>query len=271
MKAFAKLNLQLYVINKRNDGYHNLQMVNARISLYDKIKIIKNKEHIDKIVYVNMPNLQFKDNDLILKAMSSLKNIYNIKQNYTIKVYKNIPIGSGLGGASMDVSTIVSYIIKKNKIKISKEKLCEILKTFGADIPYGLYMNPCIVEGLGEKIKEIKILPKKFIMVYPNILISTKQIFNKCDIINSEQTYSKLIEDTNNNSFHNDLEKIALDIYPKLAEIKNYLKNFGEVFMTGSGSCLILLPKNNFQKRYREISKHFNDYKIRIIKTKKGK
>ncbi len=271
MKAFAKLNLQLYVIDKRSDGYHNLQMVNTRIGLYDSIKIYKNQNQQDQVIYINCPNLSFGSNDLILNVIKDFKKKFNIFQFYTIKIIKRIPIGAGLGGASMDVAQIIKYLVKKNKIKLDINELIDFLKPFGSDIPYGLYTTPCIVEGLGEKITEVELKVKKFIIIYPNITISTKTIFNKCDITNSIKSHEKLIKDTNLNIYHNDLENIVLSNYLELKKIRDYLSKFGQPFMTGSGSCYVLLPQQNIIESYQEIKRHFLNYKVEIIKTKKGK
>lgn len=270
MKAFAKINFQLYVINQKENGYHNLQMVNSRINIYDVIKIKHNKEK-DFVIYINKPQLAFGDDDLIIKVLKYIKEKYNIKRYYNIYIKKNIPIGAGLGGASMDVGKIVKYIIKKEKLTIANDELIEIVKKFGADIPYGLYKQPCIVEGIGDKITEVKINNKKMILVYPNLSVSTKLVFSKCDIINNIQEHTKLIDNTNNDIYHNDLEPIACKLYPELNQYKNILNKYGTTFMTGSGSCLVLIPKSKVHNVYHKLCLELSSCEVKIVKIKKGK
>lgn len=270
MKAFAKINYQLYVINQKDNGYHNLQMVNSRINIYDIIKIRHNKKQ-DFVIYVNKPQLSFGNDDLIIKVIKCIKEKYNINRFYNIYIKKNIPIGAGLGGASMDVGTIVRYIIRKENLSISNEELIGLVKNFGADIPYGLYNFPCVVEGIGDIITKARIKNKKMILIYPNLLVSTKLVFSKCDIINDMKEHRLLIDNTNNDIYHNDLESIVFSLYPELARYKEFLQNYGKTFMTGSGSCLVLIPKHKITKVYRKLCYELPDCEIRIAKIKKGK
>lgn len=270
MKAFAKLNLRLHVINKREDNYHNLQMVNVRINLHDKIKIYTKKVVKDEVIYINNPNINYGDEDLILKVLKAFKKEYNINSNFKIKIEKHIPIGSGLGGSSMDVGMVLNYIIKKFKLNVSTTKLIEFVKPFGADIPYSLYMCPCIVEGIGEIITKIELKPKKFIIVYPNISVSTKQIFKDCKIETPMLEQKIMRDEVNRGIYKNDLEKTTIELYPALKELKMRLSDYGQVFMTGSGSCFVLLPNKQIKRTFKEIKRYYPEYKVEIIKTKKG-
>ena len=270
MKAFAKINLYLKVINKRDDGYHNLQMVNTKINICDIIYISKSKD-IDKIIYINDQISDISNNNLILKVLKEFKTKYNITTNYIIKIKKKIPYGAGLGGVSMDVGKVIEYINKKEKLYLSKNQLIEFSKKYGADIPYSLYDSPSIVEGIGEKITKIKLDSKKFILIHPDIYISTKDIFANHHIYNKEKTHLQILDDIYNRNYTNDLQLTTININKELKELNNYIQQFGQSFMTGSGSCFILDTKLNMKKVIKKIKQHYPLYKVQIIKTKKGK
>ena len=102
VKSFAKVNLMLKVIKKREDGYHELQMLNKRIPLFDEIVITKSEN--DEIVFIH----EEVDPTYLYNVLKQIKNIYNIEKNYQIVITKNIPLGSGLGGASMNATTIIN-------------------------------------------------------------------------------------------------------------------------------------------------------------------
>ena len=104
-KAFAKINLMLRVISKNENNYHELQMVNSKIHIYDSIKIIKSK--INKVVFRNNKNIS---SDFILRVINQFNDIYNIKEKYKIIITKRIPVGAGLGGGSADAAEIINML-----------------------------------------------------------------------------------------------------------------------------------------------------------------
>lgn len=270
MKAYAKLNIYLRIINKREDGYHNLQMVNTKIDIYDII-YISNTNDKDQIVYLNDPNGDTSDNNLILKTLKAFKGIYNIKNKYLIEIEKHIPYGAGLGGASMDVGTVIDYINQKENLNLTKDELITFTKQFGADIPYSFYDEPCIVEGIGDIITPIDYPSKQLILVIPNIYINTKDIFENNNIYNKEITHEELKETINQNIYINDLQITTTKLNNELNELDIYLKQFGQSFMTGSGSCFVLDTSLNIDDVTKQIESRFPQYKVKIIKTKEGK
>lgn len=268
MKVYAKINLMLRVIAKRNDGYHDLQMVNCRVSLFDNIKIKKSKSD-DVVIYNNNYSLKFED-DLILKTIKAFKQKFNIKDNFLIKIKKNIPVGAGLGGASMCAGAIIKYFIKKYNLKVDYSELSNFLKNYGADIPYSLCHYSAFVEGIGEKVEPIKnlIKIKNFILLNPNIYVSTKEVFLKHKILDDIIEKNDAISRINKLEFYNSLETAAFELYPELKKIKIELMKYGKVFMTGSGSTLILVP-THIKNTYKELKNKFPDYFIKSVKIRR--
>lgn len=257
LKAYAKINIYLKVLGK-NDNYHNLKMINAKVNLYDTIKIKKSKK--DQLIFKNNKLLNPKKDDLILRVLKFLKEKYNIKKSYKIIIKKRIPIQAGLGGGSSDIAEIAKYIIKDNNINLTIKELEKILITFGSDIPYCLHNEVCLVENIGDKVTPLNnkfiYINKDILIINPNILIPTKDVFKKFDEINIYKKEEKI------DYFKtNDLEKACFLTQPKMKEVRNYLNTiFKEnLIMSGSGSTYIaLVDKNSSKKIYQKIKKEKN-------------
>lgn len=280
--APAKVNLLLKIVNKRKDGYHNIFSIFQTVSLFDKIKISlskKNRKNI--IINCNINKLNNRKN-LCYKVAEEISKIAKYNGEIKIEIKKNIPLGSGLGGASSDAAYVALALIKLLKVKISKRKLIKLLAKIGKDIPFFLYNSCCIVEGAGEKIKKIKNPPWKkkplwFVVVYPNIILSTKKVY---------KTYDKIVKKTNkfnkkailellkkgdiNRILTNDLEKAAFKISKKLKKMKEILQKATlNVSMSGSGSSFFAVFKSreNAVHFKKIVEKQLKNCKIYILKS----
>lgn len=247
IKAYAKVNLSLKVVNLLPNNFHALEAINIKINLYDEIII---KEDIEtKIEYKNFRIDPAKDT--ILKVVKALQINYNVPNIY-IQIKKNIPVGSGLAGMSSDIAEIVKYLNKKYKLKMTMKQMQSFLLPFGTDIIYCLYNKPCLVKGVGDIVIPIKIkLPKDLILINPQISIQTKNIYDKVENYQKE-SYSKVLLETLTmddliSIYKNDLELITFKENNDLKDIYDNIKklNLGKLQMTGSGSSLFLITKNN--------------------------
>jgi 4-diphosphocytidyl-2-C-methyl-D-erythritol kinase len=279
----AKVNLYLKILGKRKDGYHNLLSVFQAISLYDKIEIKKISE--DKIIFsCNIKSIDNKNN-LCYKVAQILKNRYNIKSGVRIKLTKNIPLGSGLGGASSDAFTTAKMLIKLWNIKISKKDFLTFCSEVGKDIPFFYYKGCCIVKGAGEKV--LKIIPwwKKrclwIVLVYPNKILLTKDVYNKFDQmmkkgnLRCEQprfSLKKFLKkDFLRKFLYNDLYLPATKIYPRLSFIKERFVDIGTelVSMSGSGSTMfgIYYNKKDAIRTKKILTNTIPNSRIELVKT----
>lgn len=271
IRAYAKVNLILKVIDKMANGYHELQMLNTKINIYDEIDIEQTNENVDELYFQNS-NLDSKKDNLVLKCLKLVKDIYNIRDSYKIIITKNIPTGAGLGGGSSDAAHVVRYILERYEIKKEK-KLIDELSKLGADIPFFLYDGICIVEGIGEKVTECKInIPKEFVLVNPNIWISTKDVFNSNIKKSLKLSHSDLIRQVENTgclSFVNDLENACFGLNNELEQIKNNLNKIAYCTMSGSGSTMLLFDINNDSKKidkiYNECIRLYPNYYIKKV------
>ncbi|MCL2389377.1 MAG: 4-(cytidine 5'-diphospho)-2-C-methyl-D-erythritol kinase, partial [Elusimicrobia bacterium] len=160
VKANAKVNLFLEIINKRPDGYHNLKSVFHAINLFDELTFELSGTDIK--LKCSDASLQTDETNLVYKAALAMKNAFNIKEGVNILLKKNIPMGAGLGGGSSDAATTINALNKLWNINADFETLRKLTSPLGADIAFflkgGLQMPACytaLAEGIGDIITPI--------------------------------------------------------------------------------------------------------------------
>lgn len=178
IKAPAKINLFLRVLNRRKDNYHNLQTLFERIDLFDKITLTRRKDN--KIVITSSnPRLPKGKDNLAYKAALILKNKYAIEEGLGIDIEKRIPISAGLGGGSSDCAATLLGLNRLWKLKLTKRELFEIAKNLGSDVPFFVSNNSfSLAAKRGEAIKDLKSHIRLWhILVVPRINLSTKRVY----------------------------------------------------------------------------------------------
>ncbi len=267
IKSYAKINLSLGVIRRLKSGYHRIESLISFLKLHDEISIKKIIKKNHKIVFFGKFSKGIKKNNTIFNLLKILdrKNLLN-NQKYLIKIKKNIPQESGLGGGSMNASTIIRFFILKKILNFSKRNLIQLTKKIGEDVQLGLNNNNTILYSNG-KLKTVSTKKTFFVIIIkPNFGCSTKEIYN------SIKKYSpKKIKKNERDQFslvniiklQNDLEKVVFKYYPKLKQVKLFMEalpNIRFVRMTGSGSCILgyFLSKDSainaaklFRKKYK--------------------
>ena len=245
VKSKAKINIGLNIINKRLDGFHNLETIFYPIDLFDEIRFTKS----DKFSFnSNDSELSKESTNLIIKAKEQLENYSGIQFPVEVYLNKNIPIGAGLGGGSSNAASTLIALNNLFDIKIELKGLAEISLNIGSDVPFFLNPVPAFAESRGEKIIPLNLsINKHIVVVNPGIHISTKWAFRlikpkkpnkslKLLVGKSETELDELM-----NSATNDFEKIVFDQFPEIKNIKENLVNrFGATFsmMTGTGSTI---------------------------------
>ena len=234
-KSFAKLNLCLHIINRRNDGYHELQGIFHVVDLHDTI-LFKMNEGDNINLQTSLKNLPT-GNNLIYKACRILSQKYKLKIGLDIILNKKIPLGSGLGGGSSNAAVTLHAINKLYDIQLSKSELITLADKLGSDVPFFIDGGTAYVSGKGDVIKNITSNPKFYVLIFPDISISTNHIFK----IISDKHFCKpqdlrdLLE-----SEHNSFEEVVMKTYPELIQTKYWLSSFGKVRMSGTGSTLYI-------------------------------
>ena len=240
IKSYAKINLFLNVVNKLDTGFHELNSVLSRIDLYDEIRI---KDDSSFSISYNGPyGDQVGSDDNVSKLFNYLIDKNYLKQkSFAIHVVKNIPVGSGLGGGSSNVAEIIKYLIRSDLLDNSIST--EIARDLGSDIEFFIGEGSALISGKGNVDRRLKInSDKHFLIVFPNIQNSTKEIFNKHSNLSGEKfSYNNDINlDGILNGTSNELEKTALVANQEMTKVREYLDNDINCKyerMTGSGSA----------------------------------
>ncbi len=273
IKSYAKINLFLNVVNKLDTGFHELNSVLSRIDLYDEIRI---KDESSFSISYNGPfGDQVGFNDNISKLFNYLidKNYLNHK-SFAINVVKNIPVGSGLGGGSSNVAEIIKYLIRSDLLDNSIS--IEIARDLGSDIEFFISEGSALISGKGNVDQRLKInSDKDFLIVFPNVQNSTKEIFNKHSNLSGEKfSYNKGINlDGILKGTSNELEKTALLTNQEMTKVREYLDNDVNCKyerMTGSGSAYFAVyeDKQKAEETIQRISEEHPNwwtYLTRII------
>ena len=249
IKSYCKINLSLRVIKKLSNNYHNIISLITFCDLHDVISISKTRSSRDKISFSGKfkKGINKKSNTVtkILNLLRRAKLLEN--RTFKINIRKNIPHGSGLGGGSSNAADLLNYFNSKMKLKLSKKKIKQLANQIGFDVPVNLERQNTLLTG---KRDEILRLNQKFklnlLIVYPNLICSTKRIYekNKKVSLSTPQSFfciknnKKLINLLKNES--NDLEETVIKIYPKVKKIIEYIKSIKGCYfsrITGSGSA----------------------------------
>lgn len=246
LKAYAKINLGLDVLGKREDGYHEVRMIMQTIRLYDKLNMKKlNKDEI--IIKTNLSYLPTNENNLVYRAIQMLKEEFNIKQGIYVELQKHIPVAAGLAGGSSDAAAALTGMNRLFQLKLTTTDLMQRAVKLGADIPYCILGGTALSEGIGEVLTPLAPMPKAYILIAkPPINVSTKYVYE--NLILDERTnhpdIDGIMEAINSkdlcgvtNRLSNVLESVTIDKYPVIQEIKDTMIEFGAMnaLMSGSG------------------------------------
>ncbi|MFV0519832.1 MAG: 4-(cytidine 5'-diphospho)-2-C-methyl-D-erythritol kinase [Lachnospirales bacterium] len=246
--AYAKINIALEVLDKREDGYHNLKMIMQKISLCDKLTFSKNnKKEINIHSDVHISN---KEDNLIYKSIMALSKASDKEIYVDVTVDKKIPKEAGLGGGSSDCATTLIAINEMFNLSFSINELEKIGAKLGADVPYCLHNETMIAEGIGDILTPIKDMPPCYILVVkPTVGVETKFVFQnfKVEDIQKRPNFEKLLEAFETRDITlvsrelcNNLEDVTLKLYPEVSDVKKIILNNHciNALMSGSGSTV---------------------------------
>lgn len=233
--APAKLNLSLHIVGQRNDGYHFIDSIFSLIDLHDCLSVELLQE--DKII-VKSNISSLKEDNLVSRAAKLLKKKTGTPLGARIFLEKNIPIGAGLGGGSSDAATTLLTLNWLWQTGLSGSDLAALGLSLGADVPFFIQGKNARVQGIGEIITPLKLEKKYYLVVFPNIFISTKKIFQSLDLTVG-RTIS-IMRSADQSARMNDLQETAFLLYPQLEQASHLISAFGQPRMTGSGSALFV-------------------------------
>jgi len=243
--SHAKINLGLQVLNKREDGYHNLHSLFLEINLADELSF---REASELKLDIEGADLPLDENNLITKAYRLIRSkVEDVQSEYSIHLKKKIPIGGGLGGGSSNAATVLTILNQLWELNLTKDKLENMSKSLGADVPFFIKGGIQLIEGIGDILSPIDPAPLKdlqFILVVPPIHISTPWAYralNKTLQPNKRRPkFAPLSRPMNWELFDNDFERVIYEAYPKIGKIKKTLQKAGALYagLSGSGSTV---------------------------------
>ena len=248
----AKINIGLYVTEKRNDGFHNISSVFFPIKLTDILEIKKSSDLEQRNDHISFSGLNIPGNpehNLISKAVKELRKEF-VLPCFNIHLHKRIPMGAGLGGGSADGSYALNALRSFATPIPEKSILEKKALSLGSDCPFFLNPVPSIAMGRGEILKKIKLnLSSYYISIFnPGIHVSTADAYGRVEIKNPEIPLHEAVKqpvESWNNLIFNMFEAPVFDLHPQIGKLKKELFAAGAVYasMTGSGSSVFGLFK----------------------------
>jgi 4-diphosphocytidyl-2-C-methyl-D-erythritol kinase len=241
----AKINLFLHVTGKRPDGYHDLQMLNCAITLFDRV-VIDPEASCDEVT-CNDPEIPCDGSNLALKAARLFRKALNLSGATRIHLEKMIPAGAGLGGGSSNAASVLTALNACHGHPLSNPDLIRLGMALGADVPFFIHGRPAFVGGLGEKLEFCEIIkPYTVVVVYPGLPLSTAAVYKKLNF-GLTKTEKKIKSPLLNKGLvdpvmylYNDLEAPAFSLCSEIRPLKEALTMHGAegVLMSGSGSSV---------------------------------
>lgn len=265
IKSFAKINLGLEVIRKRDDGYHEVKTLLQTIDFYDVLEFRPSPQGTI-ILEGDGQTISWGKDNLIYKAALLLKENFRITQGVKIDVTKRIPPGKGLGGGSSNAAMTLYVLNEFWTLGLRKETLMDYGAELGADVPFFLEGGLCLGTARGDKITPVSDIASVFcLLVLPELSISTASIYEPLQFsLTSPSKDSKIIKflDSRELGFlENELEETVFRFHPQLRTIKSLLQSHGSELslVSGTGSALFGLfsERKKAEKAFREIKKSF--------------
>ena len=279
IRSYAKINLCLNITGKREDGYHELDMVMLPISLHDSLVVSKLNKSTDNFVTVDDFSIGSFSYNLATFSIDKLQSVYHFDQKFRILIHKVIPIQAGLGGGSSNAACSLKAVNTLLKLGASDEELMAIGKTLGCDIPFFIKCKPARCQGIGEVITPIEVKNNYYVLlVKPEAGCSTKEIYQIADtmdlpVCNVENVIKALQEGDDEllaNSISNALQGPAISMVPNIQTIIDELRAAGLkiVQLTGSGSAVFALSTD--KKLLKRVFKQFeNKYQVELARVLK--
>jgi 4-diphosphocytidyl-2-C-methyl-D-erythritol kinase len=246
--APAKLNLFLHVTGRRPDGYHLLQSVFILIGRSDTLHFdLRDDREIRRLTVVEGVE---EDQDLIIRALRLLQAEHQrrhgrLPEGISVRIDKILPMGGGLGGGSSDAATALMAANHLWQTGLTTQELMDLGLPLGADIPFFLFGRDAFVEGIGETMQPVAVPPAWYVVIEPGVQAPTGPIFSAGDL--TRDTKPVTIADFSRHTEErkglvqygrNDLQGVACRLFPPVAEAVEWLAQYGDARMTGSGACV---------------------------------
>ena len=273
-KSYAKINLTLDVIEKREDGYHNIDGIMQLIDLYDEVEV-NISDHFE--ITSNSRDIPLDENNLVYKAYIALKEKYKFNEKFSIHIEKNIPVAAGIAGGSTNSAVVIEMIDEILGLNMSLKDRKEIGRSIGADIPYLLVGKTARTRGIGDELEILDSLPTTDILIVNNgVEIATPYVYSNIVPSGNSDRIDKLINVYKNKNYdeffkglYNVMEKVSISYCPEIQNIKDKMYEFNCIksLMSGSGPTVfgIFNDDKDIKKAYDYFKKIYKN--TFIVKT----
>lgn len=254
IKAHAKLNLFLNVLERRGDGYHNIQTILQTISLADRLRFASTDEET-AVIYENIPASDFKG-DLVAEAAAVIRQKTGLTRHTRIEVLKKTPVGAGLGGGSSDAAATLVGLNMLHSLGLNHAQLLELAALIGADVPFFIDGGTQLAQERGERLTALGNMPACWIIIAtPPARISTSRAYEDYDRSDaqSHEKPAAMIDAIRDRDFksicatlYNRFEAVIEPQYPEIGELKEKARTAGAegTLMSGSGSSVFALTSS---------------------------
>lgn len=263
VRPCAKINLGLYVTERRPDGYHNLQTVFYPIPITDEIEVERGET--DTLSISGIPVAGNLDDNLVMRVVRLLRDEGYVVPPVNIHLQKNIPSGAGLGGGSSDAAFMMRLLNDMFSLEISEDRMEQLVGTLGADCAFFIRCAPVYATGIGNIFSSIKVDLSGYylVLVKPDDFISTKEAygnvhphqprFNLRDTIESDICMWQSM-------LRNDFEDSVFPQHPTVEGIKQKLYDLGAEYasMSGSGSSVFGIFRQPIKNLHYHFGEHFH-------------
>lgn len=244
-KAYAKINLGLDVIKRREDGYHEVKMIMQNIGIHDILTFQKQDQGIT--LKIDRAELPTNEENLVYRTAKLIMEEYEITEGVKITLKKHIPIAAGLAGGSTDAAATLKGMNELFNLKMTQERMKELGVKIGADVPYCIVGGTALAEGIGEQLTPLPSAPKAIVLVAkPDISVSTKFVYDhlRADEIRFHPDIDGMVKSISHRELAgiaerlgNVLETVTAVEYPVIDEIKGFMMECGasNALMSGSG------------------------------------
>lgn len=270
MKTYpcAKINLGLNIVNKRSDGYHDLETVFYPIDIHDELCIeTSDSDTCELILEGHDVNCNSNDN-LVVKAYNLLRKDYEIP-GVCATLVKHLPMQAGLGGGSSDGAYMIRLLNEYFQLGLSKESMCLYASRLGADCAFFIESQPAYAEGIGDKLTPYEIPElkgKTLVLIKPNVAVSTKEAYSGVVPCKPQKKCIEILQQpisTWRTELKNDFEDTVFPLLPILSDVKRSLYDKGAIYsaMSGSGSTIYGV----FEEIPLDIEKVYFDCYVKVL------
>lgn len=274
LEARAKINLTLDVLNKREDGYHNVKMVMQQIDLCDHIHLISCSDENCITIECSHPCVPFGEGNIAYKAAQLVRDTFEIDKGIIIKIEKNIPVAAGLAGGSTDAAAVIEGLNRLWELNMDIDQMMELGKKLGADVPFCILGGTALAEGIGEILTPFETsVVLDLLLIKPDIMVSTAWAYGNLNLddMNIRPDSDKIIKALKEGDKYkiaaelsNVFETVTVVKYPEIVDIKKTLLQKGALgaVMTGSGPTVVGIYRNkgeaetaaeHFRHNYKEV------------------